>query len=699
MEIKEVAEFLQGEFPFRKEQIISALELKEDGNTIPFIARYRKEKTGGLLDEELRSLFLKADYFNSLEERKQDVLRSIEEQGALTEELIIEIAACTTLVSVEDIYRPYKKKKNTRGSLAKEAGLDPLAQLLLDTKQSRENLLGSFSKYLNPEKSIETEDLVLKGAQDILAEAMSDCKDVREYVRRNGFHKGILKVSLKKEDDQNKKETQVYQMYFDYQEPVRQVKNHRVLAILRGEKEGLLKVRIEFPEEEIASFLGEYYQTASLALGDEVLEALKDGLKRLLLPSVERELLRELKEKSELGAISLFKENLKQLLLTPPVKGKNILGFDPAFRTGCKLAVLDASGNVLDTAIIFPTEPRNQIKESKEKVLELIKKHDVTAIALGNGTASRESETFLVEVLREQDDVAYTIVSEAGASVYSASKVAIKEFPEMDVTLRSAVSIGRRVLDPLAELVKIESKAIGVGQYQHDVNQKLLQEALDGVVEACVNYVGVDVNTASVELLAYVAGINLKTAENIYAYRQEHGSFASRKEFLKVKGLGPKAFLQGAGFLRIKDGENILDNTSVHPESYALATKILNGETVASEDLEATIEDIKKELEKPGREVRENLTPPVFKRDVLDFKDLKVGQVLEGIVRNIVDFGVFVDLGVHHDGLIHISELKDGFVKHPFDVVSIGQTVKARIITLDQERQRIGLSLRSENNG
>ena len=681
-------------FPFKSSQIKVALELKEDGNTIPFIARYRKERTGGLLDEELRVLFEKADYYTRLEERKVEVKNLLKEQENLTDKLDKAIDNATILTEIEDIYRPFKPKKNTKGSIAKKKGLEPLALEVLSMDKGEKDAI--LSQYVNLDKEVLTLEEALEGAGHVIAEMVSDSQTVRNYIRQLIRKKGLI-TSKGKETGEKDKDG-IYDMYHDYQEPFNAIKNHRVLALLRGEKEGALSIKIEFNEEQLLQFLDREYKVSNKLFADELRGFLKDSLKRLLFPSLEIELFAELKERSEEGAIDVFKKNLKQLLLIPPVNNQVILGFDPAFRTGCKLAVINQFGQVLDTAIIFPTPPQKKFEESKKTLLALIKKYGITAIAVGNGTASRESEAFLVEVLKEAVTTAYTIVNEAGASVYSASSVARDEFPDMDVTLRSAVSIARRLLDPLAELVKILPKAIGVGQYQHDVNQKMLEGALDGVVENCVNFVGVDVNNASVELLSYVGGLNTKVAKAMYSHRQENGPFKNRKAFLKVKGLGPKGFSQCAGFLRIKDGDNFFDNTGIHPESYWIGEALLNGEEISGNEFKETIADIKKELEKPGREPREDLPKPIFKREVLDIEQLHEGMIISGVIRNIVDFGAFVDIGVHEDALIHISQITNRFIKHPLDVLEIGQVVKSKIISLDKERNRIGLTLREVPN-
>ncbi|AMP21032.1 RNA-binding transcriptional accessory protein [endosymbiont 'TC1' of Trimyema compressum] len=681
-------------FPFKPSQIKAALELKEDGNTIPFIARYRKERTGGLLDEELRVLFEKADYYTRLEERKVEVKNLLKEQENLTDELDKSIDNATILTEIEDIYRPFKPKKNTKGSIAKKKGLEPLALEVLNMDKGEKDAI--LSQYVNPDKEVLTLEEALEGAGHVIAEMVSDSQTVRDYIRQLTRKNGL--ITSKGKETGKKDKDGIYDMYHDYQEPFNAIKNHRVLALLRGEKEGALSIKIEFNEEQILQLLDREYKVSNKLFADELRGFFKDSLKRLLFSSLERELFAELKERSEEGAIDVFKKNLKQLLLISPVNNQVILGFDPAFRTGCKLAVINQFGQVLDTAIIFPMPPQKKFEESKKKLLALIKKYGITAIAVGNGTASRESEAFLVEVLKETVTTAYTIVNEAGASVYSASSVARDEFPDMDVNLRSAVSIARRLLDPLAELVKISPKAIGVGQYQHDVNQKKLEGALDGVVENCVNFVGVDVNNASVELLSYVAGLNTKVAKAMYSHRQEHGTFKNRKAFLKLKGLGPKGFSQCAGFLRIKDGDNFFDNTGIHPESYWIGEALLNGEEISGNELKETIADIKKELEKPGREPREDLPKPIFKREVLDIEQLHEGMIISGAVRNIVDFGAFIDIGVHEDALVHISQITNRFIKHPLDVLEIGQVVKSKIISLDKERNRIGLTLREVPN-
>ncbi|MDS1029725.1 Tex family protein [Bacillota bacterium LX-D] len=699
---------LAAEFNLAKKQVISTVQLLDEGNTVPFIARYRKEMTGGLNDEVLRDLTERLGYLRSLEERKVEITRLLDEQGVLTPELEQKIAAAQALVELEDIYRPFRPKRKTRASAAKEKGLEPLAELLLTLTSG--NLEEEAQKFINAELGVNTREEAFQGAQDIIAEMVSDNAEARKYLRQLAKRKALL-VSRKKTKST---ERSPYEMYYEYQEAVRSIPPHRVLAINRGEKEEFLEAKIEFPEAEILAYLEKVFLPKGIAGAAYVQDAIKDGWQRLLEPSLERELRKELTEKGEEQAIKVFAANLKKLLLQPPCKGHTVLGLDPAYRTGCKIAVLDATGKVLDTAVIYPTPPQNKIAEAAEKVKELIYKHGVTAIAIGNGTASRESEKFIADLLVEFNGrVLYTIVNEAGASVYSASKLAQEEFPQFDVTLRSAASIGRRLLDPLAELVKIDPKAIGVGQYQHDVNQKRLGETLQGVVEDCVNTVGVDLNTASPSLLNYIAGVSASIAKKIVAYREEKGFFRNRQELLKVAGLGPKTFVQCAGFLRLPDSDNPLDNTAVHPESYAVTYQLLAelgidlGQDLPIKiqaDLPAlaqklniglpTLQDIVKELEKPGRDPREELPPPVFKAGVMELEDLKPGMVLNGVVRNVVDFGAFVDIGVHQDGLVHISELGEKYVRNPLEVVNVGDIVKVKIMEVDLERKRIALTMK-----
>ncbi len=704
----DIIQSLAKELKLKKEQVEATVKLLDEGNTVPFIARYRKEVTGSFTDEVLRVLEERLNYLRNLEERRLEITRLLEEQGVLNEDLEKKIAQATLLVELEDIYRPFRPKRKTRASLAKEKGLEPLAQFLLT--QETGDVLQEAQKYVNPEAEVFASEEALQGAQDIIAEMAADDAEIRGTVRTLIRQKGVLR-SQKKAKAEGRSP---YEMYYDYQEMVKSIPPHRILAINRGEKEEFLDVKLEAPREEILSFINSYFIKGDLIGAGLIEEAINDGYNRLLEPSLEREIRKELTEKGEEQAIKVFAANLKKLLLQPPCKDQIVLGFDPAYRTGCKLAVVDPTGRVLDTAVIYPTPPQNKVEEAQKVLIELVNKYHVTAIALGNGTASRESEKFIADTLQLFDHkVMYTIVNEAGASVYSASKLAQEEFPHYDVTLRSAVSIARRLIDPLAELVKIDPKAIGVGQYQHDVNQKRLGETLRGVVEDCVNSVGVNLNTASAALLSYVAGISQNVAKKIVAYREEKGPFKERQELLKVSGLGPKTFIQCAGFLRIPDGENPLDNTGVHPESYDVTDKLIKRLNLRlneikfnllKEDLKnlakelevglPTLEDIVKELEKPGRDPREELPSPVFKAGVMEIEDLQVGMVLTGVVRNVVDFGAFVDIGVHQDGLVHISQLTDSFVKNPLDVVNVGDIVQVTVLSVDVERKRISLSMK-----
>ncbi|WP_227763775.1 Tex family protein [Zhaonella formicivorans] len=704
----EITALLANEFGLKKEQVENTIKLLDEGNTVPFIARYRKEVTGGLNDEVLRGLTERLNYLRNLEERRAEISRLLAEQGVLTGELQRKIDSAKALVELEDIYRPFRPKRKTRASAAKEKGLEPLAELMLNLTSG--DILQEAKAFLNPELGVNSVEEAVQGAQDIIAERVSDDAEVRKYIRELTGKKGLL-VSFKKAQTD---ERSPYEMYYDYQEKVGTIPPHRILAVNRGEKEEFLEVKIQFPDAEILQHLDRVFIKAGIVAEEYVRQAILDGYQRLLQPSLERELRRELTEKGEEQAIKVFAVNLKKLLLQPPCKGQTVLGFDPAYRTGCKLAVVDSTGKVLETAVIYPTPPQNKLEESAVKVKELVKKHKVTAIAIGNGTASRESEKFIAGLLPElEGKVLYTIVNEAGASVYSASKLAQEEFPQLDVTLRSAVSIARRLLDPLAELVKIDPKAIGVGQYQHDVNQKRLGETLQGVVEDCVNSVGVDLNTASPSLLSYVAGVSAAAAKKIVKYREENGSFKDRQELLKVAGLGPKTFEQCAGFLRIPGGTNPLDNTAVHPESYQVTYRLLEELGISLEeqkqikieaDLPAlavklgiglpTLRDIVKELEKPGRDPREDLPPPVFKAGVMEMEHLQPGMVLTGVVRNVVDFGAFVDIGVHQDGLVHISQLSEQFIKNPMEAVNVGDIVQVKILSVDLERKRIALTMK-----
>ena len=707
------------ELGVKKWQVDAAVRLIDEGNTIPFIARYRKEATGTLDDEQLRKLYERLNYLRGLEEKKEQVLSSIEEQGKLTPELKQQILAAETLVVVEDLYRPYRPKRRTRATIAKEKGLEPLAELLFAQAADGPAPEEAAGAFIDPEKGVATAEEAIAGARDIIAEFISDKANYRSFIRNVTMKKGTL-ISQAKDPDQES----VYEMYYDFEEPVSRLAGHRILAVNRGEKEKILTVKIQAPEEEILSYLEHQVIRPGNPHTEPVLkEAVGDSYKRLIAPAIEREIRSELTEKAEDGAIQVFGRNLHQLLMQPPIAGQTVLGWDPAFRTGCKLAVVDPTGKVIGTTVIYPTAPTTpkKIQASKDLLKKIIEKYHITLISLGNGTASRESEQFIVELLKEiPQKVQYVIVSEAGASVYSASKLASEEFPKFDVGQRSAASIARRLQDPLAELVKIDPKSIGVGQYQHDMNQKKLSEALSGVVEDCVNKVGVDLNTASAPLLSYVSGITPVIAKNIVAYREENGRFQSRRQLLKVAKLGPKAFEQCAGFLRIKGGDDPLDGTSVHPESYEAAKNLLKKQGFTAEDVtagnlaglsltirdypalaeelgigEITLRDVVKELEKPGRDPREEMPAPILRTDVLEMKDLKEGMVLKGTVRNVIDFGVFVDIGVHQDGLVHISEVTDKkFIRHPLEVVSVGDVVDVRVIGVDLKKKRIQLSMK-----
>ena len=709
---------LTEELQVKQWQIDAAVKLIDEGNTIPFISRYRKEATGALNDEQLRNLFERLTYLRNLEEKKEQVIGSIKEQGKLTDELKRQILEAETLVVVEDLYRPYRPKRRTRATIAKEKGLEPLAALIM-LQNTKVPLEEAAKAYLSEEKEVKTQADAIHGAMDILAEYISDEADYRIYIRDLTMKQGKLISTAK-----NPEETSVYEMYYEFEEPVSRLAGHRILALNRGEKEKVLTVKIEAPEEKILQYLEKKVISSSNPYTTPVLkEVIEDSYKRLIGPAIEREIRNELTEKAEDGAISVFGKNLQQLLMQPPIVGQVVLGWDPAFRTGCKLAVVDATGKVLDTTVIYPTAPTTpaKIAAAKDTLKKLIKTYHVTLISVGNGTASRESEQIIVELLKEiPEKVQYVIVNEAGASVYSASKLATEEFPNFDVGQRSAASIARRLQDPLAELVKIDPKSIGVGQYQHDMNQKKLSEALSGVVEDCVNRVGVDLNTASAPLLSYISGISGTIAKNIVAYREKNGSFTDRKQLLKVAKLGPKAFEQCAGFMRIQGGKNPLDGTSVHPESYGAAEKLLEKQGFAAEDIaagklvglsrtikdyrklseelgvgEITLRDIVKELEKPARDPRDEMPKPILRTDVLEMKDLTPGMVLKGTVRNVIDFGVFVDIGVHQDGLVHISQITDKkFIKHPMEVVSVGDIVEVKVMSVDLEKKRIQLTMK-----
>ncbi len=708
---------LTEELGVKRWQIDAAVKLIDEGNTIPFISRYRKEVTGSLNDEQLRKLYERLVYLRNLEEKKTQVISSIEEQGKMTEELKNQILAAETLVTVEDLYRPYRPKRRTRATIAKEKGLESLAALIL-LQKTHEPLEETAKAYISEEKQVASAAEAVKGAADIIAEMISDNADYRSWIRKTTMKKGKL-ISTAKDPEAES----VYEMYYEFEEAVPKLAGHRVLALNRGEKEKFLTVKIEAPEEEIIGWLERKVIRSDNPYTTPVLkETTADSYHRLIAPAIEREIRGELTEKAEDGAIEVFGKNLHQLLMQPPIAGKVVLGWDPAFRTGCKLAVVDPTGKVLGTTVIYPTAPTTpqKIKASKDLLKKIIPKYNISLISLGNGTASRESEQFIVELLKEiPEKVQYVIVNEAGASVYSASKLASEEFPKFDVGQRSAASIARRLQDPLAELVKIDPKSIGVGQYQHDMNQKKLGESLTGVVEDCVNKVGVDLNTASAPLLSYISGISSTIAKNIVAYREENGRFTDRRELLKVPKLGPKAFEQCAGFMRIQGGTNPLDSTGVHPESYEAAEKLLKRQGFKPEDItehnltglsltirdymklaqelgtgEITLRDIVKELEKPGRDPRDEMPKPILRTDVLEMKDLKEGMVLKGTVRNVIDFGVFVDIGVHQDGLVHISQITDRYIKHPLEAVSVGDIVDVKVMSVDLKRKRIQLTMR-----
>ncbi len=706
---------LAEELNIRESQVEAAVKLIDEGNTIPFISRYRKEATGALNDEVLRNLFERLTYLRNLEEKKQQVLSSIEEQGKLTEELKQQILSAETLVAVEDLYRPYRPKRRTRATIAKEKGLEPLANIIL-LQMTNKSLEEEAIVFLDSEKEINSVEEALAGAMDILAESISDEADYRKYIRELTMRTGKIISSAK-----NPEEESVYEMYYEFEESLAKVAGHRILALNRGEAEKFLNVKIEAPVEQINQYLEKKIITRDNPNTVSTLKAvIEDSYKRLIAPAIERELRNELTERAEDGAIRVFGKNLEQLLMQPPIAGKVVLGWDPAFRTGCKLAIVDSTGKVLDTTVIYPTAPQNKVEESKVILKKLISKYDVSLISLGNGTASRESERIIVDLLKEiPKQVQYVIVNEAGASVYSASKLATEEFPNFDVGQRSAASIARRLQDPLAELVKIDPKSIGVGQYQHDMNQKKLSNTLGGVVEDCVNKVGVDLNTASASLLEYISGITKMVAKNIVLYREENGRFLTRSQLLKVAKLGPKAYEQCAGFMRINDGKNPLDGTSVHPESYNATLKLLEKLGYKSEDIregklvgiskkisdykklaqeleigEITLQDIVKELEKPARDPRDEMPKPILRTDVLEMKDLTPGMILKGTVRNVIDFGAFVDIGVHQDGLVHISQMTERYIKHPLEVVSVGDIVEVQVMNVDLQKKRIQLTMK-----
>ena len=717
--MEKIIQIIADELGVKYGQVENTVKLIDEGNTIPFIARYRKEVTGGLSDEQLRDLGDRLNYLRNLETRKEEVKNSIEEQGKLTDEIVKALENAKILAEVEDIYRPYKQKKRTRATIAKEKGLEPLAEIIINQEESK-NINDVACDFIDAEKGVETAEDAIAGAMDIIAENISDNAKYRKEIKRLCYRDGLI---VTKGDSDVKSS---YEMYYDFSEKVSRIPSHRILAINRGEKEDFLKVKMEKPEKQIIAYMekdiikGQAQQNQYVKI---LKDTILDSFKRLIEPSIEREIRSDLTEKAEEQAIKVFGQNAKQLLLGAPLKGLTVMGFDPAYRTGCKIAVIDETGKLLTTTTVYPTEPQNDVEGAKKELIKLINKYDINMIAIGNGTASRESETFVSNMISELDkEVYYAIVSEAGASVYSASKLATEEYPDINVSLRGAISIARRLQDPLAELVKIEPKAIGVGQYQHDVNQKRLTESLTGVVEDAVNKVGVDVNTATPSLLSYVSGINKTIANNIVKYRDENGKLKERKELLKVPKLGKVAFEQCAGFIRIFDGKNPLEITAVHPESYEVAEKLLekigydksdlvnkdklneikahlsalNVENTAKE-LEIgvlTLKDIIDELSKPGRDPRDEMPKPILRSDVLKFEDLKEGMILTGTVRNVIDFGAFVDIGVKHDGLVHISELSDKFVKNPSDVVSVGDVVKVKVIKIDTERQKVGLSMK-----
>ncbi len=711
----DITKVIASELGIKVSQVEAVIQLIDEGNTIPFIARYRKEAHGGLNDEVLRDLDERLTYLRNLEERKAAVLKSIEEQEKLTPELKKAIEDAMTLVAVEDLYRPYKQKRRTRATIAKEKGLEGLANII-QLQMTNASLEEEAKAYINEEKGVNTVEEAIQGAMDILAEAVSDNAQYRTWIRDITWKEGLLTSTAK-----DKEAESVYEMYYEFQEAVSKMAGYRILAVNRGEKEKVLTVKIVAPEEKILKYLEKQVIVKENPNTTATLQAVcADSYHRLIADSIERDIRNEMTEHAEDGAIEVFGQNLNQLLMQPPVAGQIVLGWDPAFRTGCKLAVVDTTGKVLDTKVIYPTAPQNKVAEAKAEVHKLIKKYGITLISVGNGTASRESEQVIVELLKEiKEPVQYVIVNEAGASVYSASKLATEEFPNFDVGQRSAASIARRIQDPLAELVKIDPKSIGVGQYQHDMNQKKLGDALSNVVEDCVNRVGVDLNTASVSLLEYVSGISKALAKNIVAYREEHGTFKNRKELLKVAKLGPKAYEQCAGFMRISGGENPLDGTSVHPESYEVATKLLTklgykladiasggliGLSLAAKDTkslskdldigEMTLKDIIKELEKPARDPRDEMQKPILRSDVMEMTDLKEGMILKGTVRNVIDFGAFVDIGVHQDGLVHISQMCDKFIKHPLEVVSVGDIVEVKILGVDLQKKRIQLTMK-----
>ena len=715
--MKKIEQIIAEELNIKVQQVENTIKLIDEGNTIPFIARYRKEVTGGLSDEVLRTFGERLNYLRNLEKRKEEVTNSIEEQGKLTEEIVKDLENAITLAEVEDIYRPYKQKKKTRATVAKAKGLEPLAEIILAQEETK-NLQEIAAEYISEEKEVKTVEEAIQGALDIIAEMISDNPEYRKLIKQIVYSKGIIKTTATKPEEKS-----AYEMYYDYSENVNKIPSHRILAINRGEKEEFLKVKIEKEEDKILEKIEKDIIKGETQFADYLKTTIQDSFKRLIEPSIDREIRSDLTEKAEEQAIKVFGKNAKQLLLGAPIKGITVMGFDPAYRTGCKIAIIDETGKVLDITTVYPTEPQNDVEGAEKELVRLINKDHVDMIAIGNGTASRESEMFVSEMIKKCDhEVLYTIVSEAGASVYSASKLATEEYPDINVSIRGAISIARRLQDPLAEFVKIDPKSIGVGQYQHDVNQKKLEESLAGVVEDSVNKVGVDVNTATPSLLSYVSGINKTIAKNIVKYRDENGKLKTRKELLKVPKLGKVAFEQCAGFIRIPDGTNPLENTAVHPESYNIAEELLKTLGYGTEDLkdkdklvelrkklgsinltetakalnvgEMTLKDIIDELSKPGRDPREDMPKPILRQDVLKFEDLKEGMILTGTVRNVIDFGAFVDIGVKHDGLVHISEMSEKFVKNPSDIVSVGDIVKVKVIGIDNDRQKVKLSMK-----
>lgn len=726
--MEKIIKIIAEELNIKQEQVENTIKLIDEGNTIPFIARYRKEVTGGLSDEILRNLDERLNYLRNLEQRKEEVVKSIDEQGKLTEEILKQVAIAKTLAEVEDIYRPYKQKKKTRATVAKAKGLEPLAKIIIEQKEvkSIEEIAKEYvnidklnkEDMQNKDKVVASSEEAIQGALDIIAENISDDPKYRKQIKKLCYREGMVVTRAAKPEEKSN-----YEMYYEYQEAIKYIPSHRILAINRGEKEEFIKVKLEKPEDKILNYIEKDIIKGDTQFKNMLQETISDSFKRLIEPSIDREIRSDLTEKAEEKAIKVFGQNSKQLLLGAPIKGKTVMGFDPAYRTGCKIAIIDETGKVLDYTTVYPTEPQNDVDGAKKELLKLIEKDKVDMIAIGNGTASRESEMFVSDMIKETTrKVTYVIVSEAGASVYSASKLATEEYPDINVSIRGAISIARRLQDPLAELVKIDPKAIGVGQYQHDVNQKRLGESLTGVVEDSVNKVGVDVNTATPSLLAYVSGINKTIAKNIVKYRDENGKLKNRKELLKVPKLGKVAFEQCAGFLRILDGDNTLEITAVHPESYEATEKLLNTVGFNKEDLkdkdrleelrntlknvdigkmskeleigEMTLADIISELSKPGRDPREDMPKPILRSDVLKLEDLKEGMILTGTVRNVIDFGAFVDIGVKHDGLVHISEMSDKFIKNPSEIVSVGDIVKVKVIKIDKERQKVGLSMK-----